>query len=84
MKEGIVQAVVGRRVLGLSKIASDGWNGLVIDFSTAQSQMSQPSSRTEYTIHRVRVETRVVVIMKLGESGCVLKFCLLYFVVNKT
>lgn len=82
MKEGIVQAVVGRRVLELSKITSDGWNGLVIDFSTAQSQTSEPNSRTEYTVSGWK--QRVVVIMNLEESGCVLKFCPLYCFVRKT
>jgi hypothetical protein len=53
----------------------------VIGFSTAQSQTSQPSSRTEYTVSKWKKKT--VVIVKLRDSGGVLTFWLLYFVVRE-
>ena len=80
MKEG-VKPVVGRRALVLNKMAREGWKGLVRGFSTAQSQPPQPSSRTE---NSVRMETRVVGIMELVDSGCVLQFSLLRFPVRRT
>lgn len=65
-----------------NKITSFGWNGLVIGFSTAQSQTSQPSSRTQYPVSKRK--KKMVVIIKLGDSGAVLKFWLLYFIVRRT
>lgn len=64
----------------LSKITSEGWKGLVRSFSTAQSQTPQPSSRTA---NSVRMETRVVVIVGLVDSGCVLQFFLLHFLMRR-
>lgn len=72
MKGGIVQLIVGSKVPVQNKITSFGWNGLVIGFSIAQSQTSQPSGRTEYPVSKRK--KKMVVIIKLGDSGAVLKF----------
>ena len=56
MKEGIVQLVLGRKVLLLNKITSFGWNGLVIAFSTAQSQTV--SAKQQNRIYTVKMEKK--------------------------
>lgn len=81
MKEGLVQFVFGRRVLLMNKATSYGWNGLVIDFSSVQSQTV--SAKQQNRIYTVKME-KVVAIMKLRNSGSTLRIWHLYFAVRKS
>lgn len=75
MREGIVQLVFGRKVLLLNQITSYGLNGLVIVFSTVQSQAV--SAKQPNKIYPVKMEK--VVIMKLGNSGSAFRIWFLCF-----
>lgn len=69
VKEGIVELVVGRKVVLLNKITSCGWNGLVTVFSTVESQTI--SAKQKNTIYTVRMEgmEKVVATMNPGHFG---------------
>lgn len=69
MREGIVELVVGRKVVLLNKITSYGWNGLVTVFSTVEGQTV--AAKQKNTIYTVRMEEmeKVVTTMKTGRSG---------------
>lgn len=74
MKEGVVQLVLGREVLLLNKITSFGWSGLVIAFSTVQSQaISAKQQNRIYTVKMERKKKKVAAITKLGGSGSTLR-----------
>lgn len=69
VKEGIVEFVVGRKVVLLNKITSYGWNGLVTVFSTVESQaLSAKQTNTIYTVRMEEME-KVVGTMKPGRSS---------------
>lgn len=67
--EGIVEFVVGRKVVLLNKITSYGWNGLVTVFSTVESQaLSAKQANMIYTVRMEEIE-KVVGTMKPGHSS---------------
>lgn len=82
MKEGVVQLVLGRKVLLLNKITSFGWSGLVIAFSTVQSQAISAKQRNR--IYTVKMDKKkVAAIMKVGGSGSTLRIWHFHFAVRR-
>lgn len=82
MKEGVVQLVLGRKVLLLNKITSFGWSVLVIAFSTVQSQAISAKQRNR--IYTVKMEKKkVAAITKLGDSGSTLRIWHFHFAVRR-
>lgn len=84
MKEGVVQLVLGRKVLLLNKITSFGWSGLVIAFSTVQSQaISAKQQNRIYTVKMEKEKKKVAAITKLGGSGSTPRIWHFHFAVRR-